>query len=266
MDLSSRTVLITGAASGIGRAMARLMAARGSRIVAWDLDGQKLEALVAEFPGPGHRWAVVDVSDRQAVQDAARRIGAVDVLVNNAGVVSGKPLLEASDDQIQHTMCVNTLALFWTTRAFLPEMVRRGSGHIVTVASAAGLVGVAGLVDYTASKFAAVGFDDALRAELRRTAPGVKTTVVCPYYVNTGMFDGVQTRFPLLLPILDEATVARRIVRAVERDRARVLMPLLVRFIPLMRMLPTPAFDAVAAFLGLGRGMDHFRGRDRAPL
>jgi all-trans-retinol dehydrogenase (NAD+) len=263
MQLSGRTVLITGAASGLGRSMARLMADRGARIVAWDLDAGRLDMLVGELKAPGHSWAVVDVSDRAAVSEAARRVGAIDVLVNNAGIVSGKRLLEASDEQIQKTMCVNTLALFWTTRAFLPEMIRRGTGHVVTVASAAGLVGVAGLVDYTASKFAAVGFDDALRSELRRTAPGVRTTVVCPYFINTGMFDGVRTRFPLLLPILDETTVARRIVRAVEHDRARLVMPLLVRIVPLMRMLPVPVFDAIAAFLGLDRGMDHFRGRER---
>jgi all-trans-retinol dehydrogenase (NAD+) len=133
----------------------------------------------------------------------------------------------------------------------------------VTIASAAGLMGVSGLVDYTASKFAAVGFDDALRSELGRIAPGVKTTIVCPYYINTGMFDGVRTRFPLLLPILDEATVAARIVRAIEQAQPRLVMPLLVRSVPLLRMLPVSVFDALASFLGLNRGMDHFRGRGR---
>lgn len=260
-SLQAKTVLITGAASGIGRAMATAIAARGARILAWDLDRPGLESLADRLPGSGHRWDVVDVSDSLAVREAARRAGPVDVLVNNAGVASGRRLLDLSEEQIERTMRVNVLALFWTTRQFLPGMVERGRGHVVTVASAAGLVGVSGLVDYSASKFAAVGFDDALRSELRRTAPGVKTTIVCPYYIDTGMFEGVRTRFPLLLPILQEADVAARIVRAIEKDQRRLVMPLLVRFVPLLRMLPVAVFDSLASLLGLDRGMDAFRGR-----
>ncbi len=261
MQLEGRTVLITGAASGLGRSMALLVAGRGARVVAWDLDAARLEALMGALPGSGHGWAVVDVSDRTAVREAAVRTGAIDILVNNAGIVSGQRILDVSDQQIERTLAVNTFALFWTTRAFLPGMIERGRGQVVTIASAAGLMGVSGLVDYTASKFAAVGFDDALRSELGRIAPTVKTTIVCPYYISTGMFDGVRTRFPLLLPILDEARVASRVVRAIEKEQARLVMPLLVRFAPLLRMLPVRAFDAIAGFLGLNRGMDHFRGR-----
>ena len=99
-------------------------------------------------------------------------------------------------------------------------MVARGSGHIVTVASAAGLIGSPRETDYAASKFAAVGFNEALRMELKRSAPGVKTTVVRPFYVDTGMFAGVKTRFPLLLPILKEDDVTERILRAVQHDTA----------------------------------------------
>src|SRR5207249_2932649 len=88
-----------------------------------------------------------------------RDVGPIDILVNNAGVVSGRTLLEARDDDILRTFDVNTLALFWTTRAFLPAMLERGTGHVVTIASAAGLVGTSRLVDYCASKHAAVGVD-----------------------------------------------------------------------------------------------------------
>ena len=83
-------------------------------------------------------------------------------------------------------------------KAFLPAMVARNSGHIVSIASSAGLFGVTGLADYCASKFAAVGFDESLRFELEAMGKtGVHTTVVCPYYINTGMFDGVRTRYQL---------------------------------------------------------------------
>ena len=169
--------------------------------------------------------------------------GPVDILVNNAGIVSGKPLLELTDERIELTFKVNALALFWTTKAFLPGMIERGSGHVVNVASAAGLIGSPRETDYAASKFAAVGFNEALRLELKRSAPGIRTTVVCPFYIDTGMFAGVKTRFPLLLPILKEADVTERILRGIQHDHPQVLMPFMVRTLPAMRLLPVWAFD-----------------------
>mmetsp|Transcript_39481 Transcript_39481/g.35251 ORF Transcript_39481/g.35251 Transcript_39481/m.35251 type:complete len:95 (-) Transcript_39481:240-524(-) len=94
-------------------------------------------------------------------------------------------------------------------------MIAKNKGHIVTIASNAGLVGVCGLADYCASKFGAVGFDESLRMELRKIKSNVKTTCICPYYIDTGMFDGVKTRFPLLFPILKPNYVARRICNAI---------------------------------------------------
>jgi all-trans-retinol dehydrogenase (NAD+) len=142
-------------------------------------------------------------------------------------------------------------------------MVERRRGHLVTIASASGLIGVAKLADYSASKWAAIGFDESLRVELKRLAPEVRTTVVCPYYVNTGMFTGVKSRFSWMMPILEEAHVVRRIVEAIERDRRRVVMPWPVFLLPLMRLLPIPLFDALANFLGVNVSMDEFVGRQR---
>jgi all-trans-retinol dehydrogenase (NAD+) len=158
-------------------------------------------------------------------------------------------------------MGVNTMALFWTAKAFLPEMIHRNTGHIVTVASAAGLVGTARLADYCASKYAAVGFDESIRAELKQTAPGVKTTVICPYYINTGMFRGAKTRFSWLLPILDERYAADRMVDAIRRQRSRLIMPPLVYTVPLLRLMPVAVFDWVVTFLGVNASMHDFRGR-----
>lgn len=263
--VAHRTVLITGAASGIGRRMAHELAARSARIAAWDIDRTGLDKLLSELPGEGHYADKVDVSDPDQVREAAARVhneaGPVHVLVNNAGVVSGKKLLEVDEDRIRKTFGVNTLALFWTTRAFLPGMIERNEGHVVTVASAAGLVGVKGLVDYSSSKFAAVGFDEALRMELADTAPGVKTTVVCPFFIDTGMFEGAKTRFAWLLPILKEQHVARSIVRAIEKGHKRVVLPGTVHLIPPSRLLPVHLFDRLASFLGVNAAMDHFKGR-----
>ncbi|HJQ82579.1 MAG TPA: SDR family oxidoreductase [Candidatus Binatia bacterium] len=266
-DLRDRHVLITGAASGLGRLMAARIAGEGGHVVLWDVNAAGLDAVRAELEAKGHRVRtyVCELGDRRAIARVAEEMDRdgiqIDVLVNNAGIVSGRTLLETTDEQIVTTFAVNTLALFWTTRAFLPGMLARNRGHVVTIASAAGIVGTARLVDYSASKHAAVGFDEALRLELRRQGSRVKTTVVCPFYVATGMFAGVRTRFRLLLPILEPDYVADRIVRAIRKDQRRVILPRFVYTAWLARLLPIDAFDAVMSFLGINKSMDEFTGR-----
>ncbi len=177
--------------------------------------------------------------------------------------MAGKPLLENSEGAIAKTFEVNTVAHFWTVRAFLPGMIQRNHGHVVTIASASGMVGVAGLADYAASKWGAFGFDESLRVELKRKGiNGVKTTVVNPSYIDTGMFDGVKIRFPLLMPLLKPNYVADRIVQAIRRNQEVLCMPFLVNLIPLMRgAMPTWLFDEMSNFLGVNSSMDHFTGR-----
>lgn len=261
-------MLITGAASGIGRRMAQQFAAARATVVIWDLDedaARRTAQELSERTGRPHHAYRCDVGDEAAVADTAERVrtdvGDVDILINNAGVVSGKTLMDLTPEQIATTYRVNALALYWTTRAFLPAMVRRNRGHVVTIASAGGMIGVSHQTDYAGTKHAAMGFDEALRMELRQSAPGVRTTVVCPFYVDTGMFDGVQSRFPWLLPILKEDEVARAVVRAVATDRSRVFLPPIVRALYAGRILPTRAFDAITNFLGVTTSMADFRGR-----
>ncbi len=142
-----------------------------------------------------------DVTNREQVYELANRvrseIGEVTMLVNNAGIVSGKKIFdpENSDAYMEKTVQVNTIAHFWTVKAFLRPMVEKNHGHFVTIASSAGLVGVNGLADYCASKFGAVGFHESVTAELHSLGKNnVKTLLVNPYYINTGMFDGVKTK------------------------------------------------------------------------
>jgi len=267
-EIAGRHALVTGGASGIGRLMALELAAHGARVSLWDINAQNLEKVVEEIGARGGAKAsgfVCDVSKRERVYEVAEQTrsaaGPVDIVINNAGVVSGRALLDIPDEKIEATFAVNTLSLFWTAKAFLPDMLQRTQGHIVTIASASGLIGVPKLSDYAASKWAAVGFDESLRAELRRSAPGVKTTVVCPFYINTGMFRGVKSRFPLLLPILEEDVVARRVIEAIRSDRPRLCMPPIVYLVPSMRVLPVGVFDWIATFLGVNASMDEFKGR-----
>jgi all-trans-retinol dehydrogenase (NAD+) len=269
-QIAGSTILVTGAGSGLGRRMSIKMADMGARMVLWDINREAIDKVrdeIATASAEPPFADVCDVSNRHEVYAAAERaksaVGPVDILVNNAGIVSGRDFLECSDEQIERTMGVNTMSLFWTAKAFLPAMIERDRGHIVTLASSAGYVGVAKLADYCASKWAAVGFDESLRVEFKKSKRRLKTTVVCPFFINTGMFDGVKTRFPLLLPILDEKKVVDRIVRAIEKDQPRLSMPWMVRTVPLMKFLPPSIYDAVANFLGVNSSMDEFVGRSR---
>jgi all-trans-retinol dehydrogenase (NAD+) len=266
-DFLGKNVLITGAGSGIGRLMAEKIAAEGGQVALWDVNREGLDRLREELEGRGAkaRTYLCDVTNRSAVSATAEQVlreqGPVDILINNAGVVTGKLLLEASDQEIQRTIDVNLMALFWVTRAFLPKMVERNRGHVVTIASAAGMAGVGRLSDYCASKFAAVGFDESLRLELKRQNLAIRTTGVCPYYISTGMFEGVKTRFPWLLPILKPEKVVDRTLAAIRKNRRRLLMPWFVYTIWPTRLLPVPLFAAIMDFFGANRSMDEFTGR-----
>lgn len=266
---AGKNALITGAASGIGRLMAQKAAVRGANVIMWDLNLAGLETLSDQIEGWGYRAAAYqqcDLSSREEIEENARRVlaehGPVDILINNAGIVSGKPLLELTDEAIERTFEVNTLSLFRTTRAFLPAMIERNSGHIVTIASAGGLIGVPRMTDYSASKFAAVGFDDSLRVELKRLGyRGIRTTLVCPYYINTGMFKGVKTRIPWLLPIQEPEDAANKIINAIEKNKQRLIMPPFALVTYPGRLLPMSLFDRIADFVGINNSMDDFKGR-----
>lgn len=252
--LQGSRVLITGGASGIGRLMVLEAASRGAEVIVWDRDATALAEL------PDVRTAVVDVTDREAVYAEAARTGDIDVLILNAGVVSGCRITELPDHAIEKTMAVNVLALFWCTKAFLPQMIERDSGHIVTIASLVGATPVPGMTDYVASKHAAYGFAESLRTELADDAPGVRTTVVMPQVINTGMFEGVKS--PWYFPELKPQYAATSILNAIERNKQRLLLNRpAVMTAYLVRPLPPAISDRVSRWAGAFEGMKTFRGR-----
>jgi len=271
-NIQGQVAVITGGASGIGRLVAFGLAERGARVVAWDVNEAALGALEREGRERGLELSgtLCDISDREAVYREAvallGRMGSVDILVNNAGVVSGSTFLETPDEKILKTMAVNVHSNFWTVKAFLPGMIERRRGHIVTISSAAGIIGVTGLADYSAGKFAVFGFHEAIRMELRRRESPVASTVVMPFFIDTGMFEGVRTRFPLLLPIMKSEYAAKRIVAAILAHKKRLIMPRFVYSVYLLRLLPVAIFDILADFFGVNSSMDAFKGRgDAAP-
>jgi all-trans-retinol dehydrogenase (NAD+) len=271
-NVKGQIVLITGAGSGIGRLMAHRFAKLGCKLVLWDVNGdgnEQTAAEVREFGATAYTF-VCDISKWDDVYKAAdevkTKVGDVDILINNAGIVTGKKLLECPDALMQKTMDVNANAHFWTTKAFLPAMLSKNRGHVVTIASGAGLFGINGLVDYCASKFAAVGFDESLRSELfaqRKT--GVHTTVVCPYYIDTGMFAGVKTRFPSILPILKPDEVVDKILDAILTNQQMLILP---RFAAIMfclkNLMPIKAVGVINDFIGMSHSQDEFRGRAKS--
>jgi all-trans-retinol dehydrogenase (NAD+) len=267
-EIAGKNVVITGGARGMGRLMAMEMAWLGGRVIVYDVAAEALEAVVDEVRAAGGEayGYVCDISDRREVYrvsgEVKARVGPADVVVNNAGIISGRRLLEIPDERIEAVFGVNVLALYWVTKAFLPEMIERNSGHIVTMASAAGLLGVDRQTDYSASKHAAIGFAESLRVELKRAGhTGVKTTIVEPFYVDTGMVEGVKSRFPRLLPILEQEAVAARVVRAVLQNQQEVRIPSMLKLVPVLRFLPVSLFDRIAGFLGVHESMDCFVGR-----
>ncbi|EKD51365.1 MAG: short-chain dehydrogenase/reductase SDR [uncultured bacterium] len=257
-NYQDRVVFITGAAHGIGLSLAKLYDQAGAKVVACDVN--PLSISEAQKALPRAVYYACDITKREAVYDLAKKVlatvGAPYILVNNAGIVENSNFLNCPDEKLERTMQVNVLAHFWTLKAFLPEMIKNGEGHLCQVASAAGLLGVKGLAAYCASKHAVVGFSNALRLELNDLTRGkIKVTVVCPGFINTGMFKGVKTA--LMTPLLDQNKIARIIFNAVAKNKSFVLEPFMVKSVPLLNaLLPTAAFNWVANVLKVNNAMD----------
>ncbi|XP_043923163.1 retinol dehydrogenase 10 [Protopterus annectens] len=283
--------LITGAGSGLGRLFALEFARRRALLVLLDINTQsneetadmvrqiyrELEAAEAEkTPGDGVEEVPLcrlqvytytcDVGKREDVYATAERIqkeiGDVDVLVNNAGVVSGYPLLECPDELIERTMMVNCHAHFWTTKAFLPKMLEMNHGHIVTVSSSLGLFSTAGVEDYCASKYGAVGFHESLSHELKAAEKdGVSMTLVCPYLLDTGMFKGCRIRKEIepFLPPLKADYCVKQAMSAILTNQPMVCTPRLMYIVTLMKsVLPFDAVVCMYRFLGADKCMYPF--------
>ncbi|WP_241969079.1 SDR family NAD(P)-dependent oxidoreductase [Trueperella bialowiezensis] len=265
VPIAGAVVVVTGGGSGIGRLMAKGAAARGAKaVLVWDLSQDAARA-VAEEIGQQARAVCVDVTSNESVAAAAEQaleeFGRVDILINNAGIVTGKDFLSVTEADVERTFAVNTTSHYRTVKAFLPGMLERDRGAIVTIASAAGLVGVARQADYSPSKFGAVGFAQSLRAELRHRGSNVHTLLYCPYYISTGMFEGVKTKFRLVLPIITPDTAARHVLDALEAGCQMKVDPPFVRAAQVAQALPVPVLDKLLDFFGINQTMDDFVGR-----
>ncbi|KAL3120683.1 hypothetical protein niasHT_007975 [Heterodera trifolii] len=267
-SLNGRVVLITGSGSGLGRLMAIKFGKLGSKIILWDVNERlntETKQLLDDLGIESFAYTV-DLSDREAIYAVAKRVkeevGDLDVLVNNAGIVSGRKIFDCPDQLMEKTMAVNCTSMFFTVKAFLPAMIGRRQGHIVNIASLAGVAGINGLVDYCASKFGAVGFSEALRLEMADLGVPITVTTVCTYYINTGMFNGVRS-YSCLFPILRPEYVVQRIVHAVLIDADELFLPWVANVVVALKgFLPARAVYVIAEFFGFNRSMETYTGRN----
>jgi NAD(P)-dependent dehydrogenase (short-subunit alcohol dehydrogenase family) len=319
--LHHRVVLITGAgrSQGIGYHLASTFLRHECHVVLWDVDADALaqakrtltsEASARNQSGQSSQSSppriitqVVDVSDVVAVRSAASilrgmpNLSPISVLVHNAGIVHGKPITELTADNIQSTFSVNVMAQYISLQTFLPDMLRRNDGLVVTMSSMMGMMGGANLSDYCGSKWALLGLDESLRMELRRRdrdACGVRTLAVCPYMVNTGMFRGafgengqssdatmlrrcMDSIRVALVPKLSPEAVAQAVVIAASRSlipggsscgcgaRGKLLvLPTRLSLIPaLLRLFPIGMQEWILDLGGGTMGMNGFQGHSK---
>lgn len=267
MKFKDRNVLITGGASGIGKIMGRMALERGaSTLIIWDINPQNISLTINELSQYGKvRGYIVDVSRNDLIIETYNKVkaecGNVDILINCAGIVtSNKTFDQQTTDEILRTMNINTIAPMLVTRAILPDMLRRRTGHVCTIASAGGMLGNPRMSVYGASKWGAIGWSDSMRIELQANKSKVHVTTVAPYYINTGMFDGVKSR---IIPILKPEYVSKKVIRAIEKNRTFCGIPFGFHFIRFWQaMLPTKVFDWLfGEVFGIYHTMDHFTGR-----
>jgi all-trans-retinol dehydrogenase (NAD+) len=256
-SVAGKNVLITGAAMGMGKLYAELaVQEKAAGVALWDIDQQALAATADALKAKGGavHAAVVDVSKPDAIRQAAERVhsevGAIQVLVNNAGIGVGGYFWEHTWEQIDKTMAINTLAPQYLTHTLLPGMMRSGEEcRIVNMASAAGLVAVPKMSMYCASKWALVGWSDTLRLELAKAGHRqIKVTTVCPTFVATRMFRGA--RPPMLTRMLTPEQVVHRVWRKMKSGAPFVKMPVSVHISCVLKgLLPTRWSDFVAGKL-----------------
>jgi NAD(P)-dependent dehydrogenase (short-subunit alcohol dehydrogenase family) len=228
MELRDRHVVITGAASGIGRACAIRFAAEGARLVLADLDEDAIDLVAQDLGAVSMRADVGRERDIRALIDAAQRHhGPIDLFFSNAGIGGPPGGPEASDEQLQQTWEVNVMSHVWAARALVPEMVARGNGYLVSTASAAGVLTQLSALGYSITKHAAVALAEWLH--ITYADAGIKVSCVCPQGVNTPMLQMAAREDPvgaaplLAQRVLEPEEVAETVLAGIVQERFLIL-------------------------------------------
>ena len=240
-------MVISGASSGIGLALARHYLERGATVAAFARRGELLQALAAEFPGKVFSYTL-DVRDAPAIQQAASdfmaRVGVPDIVIANAGVSRGTLTEYVEDEEVfQNVMDINVLGMVKTFQPFLAAMREARHGTLVGIASVAGFRGLPGSGAYSASKAAAISYLESLRVELHGS--GVKVVTLCPGYIKTPMTDINTYPMPFILEADD---AARRMARVIERGSSFAVVPWQMGLVGwVMKRLPHWLYDVLFA-------------------
>ncbi|HEY3142472.1 MAG TPA: SDR family NAD(P)-dependent oxidoreductase [Acidimicrobiales bacterium] len=246
--LGGQTALVTGASGGLGQAIARRLAAEGASLVVTGRRQEALDALAADIGGTA---VAADLADPSGVDHLVRTVGAPDILVANAGVSADGALDSYSHDELRTAIDVNLATPMELTRAFLPAMRDRGSGHLVFISSVSGYVPTPLASVYAATKFGLRGFAHALREELHDSAIGV--SLVSPGFISdAGMWAATGLDLPTGLGTKTPEDVAAAVVTAIRRDRRDVVVASALQrlAIPLYALAP----GLVAAIMRRGGG------------
>ena len=266
MKVKDNSVLITGACSGIGKIMARICLEKGAgQVIIWDINENAIAKTVKELSLLGKiRGFKADISDPESVDAAYKATkascGEVDILINNAGIITNNlTFSKQTDTDVIRTIDINTKGAMFVTLRCIRDMQARGKGHICNITSSAGMLALPKMALYASSKWAAIGWSESLRIELSREKSPVRVTTIAPYFINTGMFDGIHSFFKIQEP----ETVARKAIKAMENDRVYKGIPFTEHFIRLMQgIFPQRIFDFIFGDVcGLYTVMDHFTGR-----
>lgn len=269
-DVSGQVVLITGGGMGLGRILGQKFSRLGCKIVIWDISQTLMEettAMIRDEGGEAFHY-LVDVSDADQVNAAAFRVtqevGHPDIVIMNAGIVSGKKILNLTNQDIERCFKVNTLSHFWITRAFLPWMIKTNSGHLVSIDSVTSYFGTSSLTDYSASKAASHRLQESLTFELKYDGyDGIRVTSVMPYFIKTGMFDGSSSIF---LDMLEPEYVAQKALEGILTNRSTVFIPGIFYFLRSASLsVPFKCYFAFHEFFFGGDMMSGFHGRGPKP-
>lgn len=222
-SLNGKVVAITGGARGIGKATAAALVRKGCRVAIGDLDLALAEQTAAALGG-GTVALALDVTERASftafLDEAERQLGPLDVIVNNAGIMSVTPFVEEGEDSVRRQVDINLHGVLTGTQLAIERMAPRHSGHIVNIASQAGKGGIPGIATYSATKHAVIGLSEAVRAELRGS--GIEIACVMPTVVNTELTSGVGQRW--VKPV-EASDVANEIIDVLEVPRFDVFIP-----------------------------------------
>ncbi|KAK9505939.1 hypothetical protein O3M35_009894 [Rhynocoris fuscipes] len=262
-SLARDIILITGTGHGIGRELAIQLAGEGCTLICWDINeegnAETLKLLKEKGLDAKTYFYRCDVTKREDVLELARKVeqdvGNITIVINNAGIMSCKPLEQQSNQVIKKIFDVNVMSHFWVLEAFLPKMKERNSGHIVAVCSMCGIIGLPYAVPYSASKFAVRGLMESLSEECRinKEISGIKFTTIYPITVDTGLAKKPKNRFPSLVNILQADFVAAEIIKAIKRESYEIALPsYMLNFDRITRLFPRKAIQYAKDFLDTG--------------